>query len=331
MKKRHTRIIGIVLAVSLLAPSSVYFGALAARQPDGAENPGSAIASASSDQEILADISNMTGVPTQEITKLRAEGLNWNQVLVRLQADPYASMEEDRTSRIEALMGEKDGEAVINELIQAGFSREQILQAKLLAERVQVQLASIADSQTSWSPAPPAAVMNSGGAGELLEDKEETEAYSKLAEAFQTSGAIAFMIRLQDEFGGLEQALNEYLLALQLGLNPEDRAAEPGAYEEAKKKRLSENPLFRAITIQSLEEKALEQLQESNRQERENNVSTGQAGGTAGSVLSPAAQEDGPLPAAPASMAPDVRDVKPVNPAEQIMKEIENLNPNKQK
>ncbi len=332
MKKTHTRIIGIVLAVSLLAPSSVYLGARAARPNDTTDSTIPMFTSAVNDQAVLADISNMTGVPVGEIAKLRAEGADWNQVLSKLKAEPYLSIAGDRVSRMGALTGEKDGEAVAAELIQVGFSREQIMQAKLLAERVQMQLASIADNEIFRNPAP----LNPNhkvGTETSTKDEEEMEAYSKLATAFRTSDAISFMVRLQAELGGMEQVLNEYLLALQLELTLEDYAADPKAYEEAKEKQLSFIPLFRAVTIQSIEEQALKQLQESNRREQENAATFGQLDGNKETTL-PATLQEGitaPLPDLPASAAPGVRDVKPVNPAEQIMKEIDHLNPNKQK
>lgn len=331
MKKTHTRIIGIVLAVSLLAPSSVYLGARAARSNDTADSTVSTFASADNDQAVLADISNMTGVPVEEIAKLRAEGADWNQVLSKLKAEPYRSIAGDRVSRMDVLTGEQDGEAVAAELIQAGFSRDQIIQAKLLAERVQMQLESISGSEIFRSPTPlvPA---NKVGTEASTKDEGEMEVYSKLAAAFRTSEAISFMVRLQAELGGMEQVLNEYLLTLQLELTLEDYAADPKAYEETKEKRLSLIPLFRAVTIQTIEEEALKQLQESNRREQKNTVASGQDSSkdTPLSVSVPEGKT-APLPDLPASAAPGVRDVKPVNPAEQIMKEIDHLNPNKQK
>lgn len=332
MKKTHTRIIGIALAVSLLAPSSVYLGARAARSNDTADRTVSTFASAGNDQAVLADISNMTGVPVEEIAKLRAEGADWNQVLSKLKAEPYLSIAGDRVSRLGALTGEKDGEAVAAELIQAGFSQEQIMQAKLLAERVQMQLESISGSEIFRSPTPlvPA---NKVGTEASAKDEEDMEAYSKLATVFRTSEAISFMVRLQAKLGGMEQVLNEYLLTLQLELTLEDYAVDPKAYEEAKEKRLCLIPLFRAVTIQSIEEKTLKQLQESNRSEQENKVASGQSSVDKETALQASMPEGltAPLPDLPASTAPGVRDVKPVNPAEQIMKEIDHLNPNKQK
>lgn len=332
MKKTHTRIMGIVLAVSLLAPSSVYLGVRAAKPNDITDSTIPVFTSAVNDQAVLADISNMTGVPVGEIAKLRAEGADWNQVLSKLKAEPYLSVAGDRVSRMGALTGEKDGEAVAAELIQAGFSREQIMQAKLLAERVQMQLASIAGNEIFRNPTP-LVPTKKVGTETSTKDEEEMEAYSKLAAAFRTSEAISFMVRLQGELGGMEQVLNEYLLTLQLELTLEDYAADPKAYEEAKEKRRSLIPLFRAVTIQSIEEEALKQLQESNNREQENTVTSGQSGSDKDNALLASMPEGltAPLPDLPASAAPGVRDVKPVNPAEQVMKEIDHLNPNKQK
>jgi hypothetical protein len=322
------KLASIILAISLVAPFTVYFNPLADKQAAA----GPAAPAGGEEKITAAEISNMTGIPAEEIIRLKQTGLNWNQVLLKLQAEPYSSMAEDKKARLQTLASEGIGEELIQELTAAGYPLEEVLQAKLLAERVQVQLAGIADSATALTPAPaaPDAALQAVFSNDNNVDPEaRLELYRGLAGSYHAADAIALMVKLQETFGGLEQALNEYLLALQLNLDLEDYAADPDAYRKTKEEQLAGKPLFTAITLQSIEEFALERLQEENSRNQETGASTSVPSANGKSSQPTAEAPAVPLPETPDQAVPNIPNVKPANPAEQIMNELKALNPNK--
>lgn len=326
MKRKHMKLVAIFLAISLAAPFTVFFNAMANKQPAANAAAGSPTNEAQ-EKATAADISNMTGVKAEDILKLREEGLNWNQVLTELKSNSYTGADKEQNSRLQTLAGEGISENVVNELVAKGYSHDEIMEAKLVVERVQFQLEEIVNGvDTPSSPAPSAPAVTaltdpSAGKGNL-------EAYRKVAGSYNPALAVSLMLELKDAFGGLEQVLNEYLLTLQVGLDLEKYSSDPAAYKKSKEQATAGLIPEDIVTVSSIEKLSMETLQEQNKNNRNEE---GEISSTLGHTTpsKEASANAGPLPDSPVSSVPVVKDVKPMNPTEAVMNEIKTLNPNK--
>ncbi|CAG7658642.1 hypothetical protein ACFQI7_32640 [Paenibacillus allorhizosphaerae] len=315
MRKRlsetQKKVMVILLGVTLLSQVFYVF-------PFLSSHPQQTLAQSGDEARAAAEISNLTGVRTEEILRIKHTDLSWNQVLEVLKNRHPNGIEAQKEQRSSLLAQAGTGDELIKQLMEQGYSHEEIMQAKLLAERVQSQLQELTDTDRKPLVERPSA--------ELLPDrkgKDKAEAYRKLAEGFQTQAAIVFMLELKSAFGSMEAVLDEYLLSLQAELKLEDYLKDKDAYLKAKADKLAGITPDRIVTVSSLEQELLEIIKADNQGLKDDPMS----GGSLSSVQNKETKvRDSPLPDVP---VPSVKDVKPVNPADQIQKELNALNPNK--
>lgn len=301
----------LILAGSLFSSLLLYYDFSGSGQAAEGQEP----LVGSNDSSIAADISNMTGVTTEEIMRLRQDGMDWNTVLSKLRTQQYSIPADTKSLRLQELASEGVGEDWIEQLVQSGYSQDEVLSAKLAVERVHYQLTNLTTTAASSK--------------NQHEDKKED--LEKLSSAFQVSEAIRWTVLLRATLGGTEQALNEYLEALVLELNLEECLSSREEYLKKKEEKLAARPLYQPITVQSIEEWALQALQASNEASRSQPEPTAGASWTGQDGQAEAVIPGLPQPEAPVPATPAVRSVKPVNPAEQIMSEVQSLNPNRPK
>lgn len=300
-------IVALVLVLALAIQTVVF------TMGDGNKrSAGAAVDSAeSADPSIAADISNLTGVKTEEVLKLKQSGLTWNGVLDQLKAG-NGGTDEQREAR-SGLLAESGMEDIVAKLRESGFEDGQIHEAKMLAERIGFQLEEIASGTGAPQPAVP--VPGEDGTDTAL------EAIRQVAERYEAGMALYYMLVLQKELGGPEAVLDEYLLALQIGIDLEDFARDREAYEQAKAEKLASLKPTDRVTAAGVDEAMLERF-------RQNPVSIGASASEAGATDTAkleGTKADSVLPDAP---VPEMRDVRPVNPAEQLRQELDALNPN---
>lgn len=298
----------LLLCVALIVPSFL----LVLSKDEESETKG--------DAAVAADISNMTGVKTELILNLRQAGLSWNEVLESLEKKGKDN-KSAKNDRSELLAGVGIEETIVK-LQEEGFVDEDMMEAKMIAERLQFQLQELTDDQAKGPEQP--AVLTVAGEEEKKKDAK-IEAIRKLSGQFDLGMAVYGMVKLKQSFGSFEAALDEYLLALQLGIRFEQYFEDKEAYLKEKEEKSASLTHDEIITITVVELTMLENVQQNNRQAAEDDRKTPQAEIMASELSSSSKGEmslhDIPLP--------QVAEVKPENPAMQVMKEIESLNPNK--
>ncbi|WP_248930457.1 hypothetical protein [Paenibacillus hamazuiensis] len=308
---RYNKHIAILLAIALLVQMFVVFpwGTLGVRQ---AFTGGST----SEDGKIAADISNLTGVTVQEIMKLKQSGKSWNEVLEVLKNRP-AIGQTDKESRDKLLSQSGIGEDDLDSLLAQGYSNQEIKEARFIAERLQFQLKEIVEQ----SPLKQVEIPSAESMLNLKNDAKK-EAYEKIAEGFSLKTAVTLMLKLKKDLGSFEAVLDEYLLALQIGLELEDYLKDKAQYAKQKEEKSMGIMRNALITLSVLEQDLLDKIKTENMSVKEAFPDTRK---TTDSVLQ-AKEANMPLPDVP---LPKVTDVKPKNPTEEIRNEIRSLDPNK--
>lgn len=309
--KKHYKWIALMVGVAILAQTYTFV------LNDKGKQDKDVLPEVKDDVAIAADISNMTGVKTEDIFKLKQSGLTWNEVLEKLRktGDDNRS---DREQRSELLAG-AGIEETISKLQKQGYSEEDILEAKMAAERLQFQLQDIAGNHAAKPEIPLPAAMTEE------EKKGRTkETIRKLADQFDLSTAVYGMVVLREELSSLEAALDEYLLALQIGIRFELYFSDRKAYLKEKEEKSAGLTQDEIITASVVERVQLEEVQEDNRMMTEGRFTAHPEQQVSTSLQD--SEKESLLPDVP---QPGVHDVRPENPAEKIMQEIEALNPNR--
>lgn len=302
--------IAIIMMIALIAPLVIIVSANT-KPVQSQEIPGEI-------RQTAADISNMTGVPIENIITLKQTGLTWNEVLDKLKKADGGSL-RDKDNRLQTLAETGIGDELVQELIKQGLTKEAILEAKMAVERVQFQLSELVDAAKAVAVVPKVEVMPEKG----TPDADNGSAFREVAGKFDAPLAIRLILRLKQEFGSLEAALDEYLFALQSGLNLEDYLKDRDAYKQTKEDKRLGLLRERLVTVASIEQAILEQIGRNNRAaDRDELPSAG--------VQSPldGGSKNG-LPDVPSAPMPAVKDVKPKNPTEELRNELRTLNPNK--
>ncbi|THF72583.1 hypothetical protein [Cohnella fermenti] len=306
--RKYYKWIAMLVVVALVAETFVYV--LGSKE----ERASSVVNEAQDDGTIAADISNMTGATTEDILKLKRTGMNWNEVLEKLKQTGYDNSEK-KEQRTELLAG-TGIEETMTLLVEKGFSQEEITEARMLAERLQFQLKEL--SAADVGAAPTVSLTGTENKGD-----ESLQAILKMAEQFDLSEAVYNMVLLKKEFGSYEAVLDEYLLSLQIEVDLQQYMSDKEAYLKAKQEKSAGLAHDEIVTSSVVETALLEKIQRSNRSLQGDDV------GVANAVLPSSVQDSNsstPLPDVPQPVA---RDVKPANPADQVMREIEAINPNR--
>ncbi|MBO8173608.1 MAG: hypothetical protein H0Z33_17205 [Bacillaceae bacterium] len=265
------------------------------------------------DQRIAAELSNMTGVSVEQILTYRQNGLTWNEVIdiLKTNSDDLAENPSERNSR---LVSTGLDQIDIQKLKEQGFSEQDITSAKLLVERTVFQLNQIVDSE-AISPDPVIQVEDP------LEQKEDNlAAYKQIIEKFDIKKAVYLILKLNPDFGSMEAVLDEYLLSLQLDMDLELYIRDREKYEEEKENKILTLTDEEIITLARIDDKMLEVI---NKNQKETESEQVEADSNA-PVIEEEDKND-PLPDIP---SPDIEEIKPANPAEEIMEEIRVLDPN---
>lgn len=262
------------------------------------------------DMTTVSEISNMTGVKSEEIIKLRKEGRSWNEILELLKNNPGYKAEGDNIKRKDTLTKNGMEEDTLKKLKEEGCTEEQIIEAKTIVERVIFQLDEIVNMQVMIPSTPEA--------GESIDtDKDDTADYTALAGKIDLNEAVYLILKLQEEFGSIQSAFDEYLCSLQLGIDFRIYLTDKEEYRRMKQQKTAELASQELITLAGIEEKMLDMLQGMNKKDEETPEMKNDG------LSLPWADVESPLPDI---QAPAVQDIKPQNPAEAIMQEINSIN-----
>lgn len=306
-KLNHKRAIAVLLTVCILitmVPILVNF--------QGKES----IAAADTDEKkIAADISSSTGVEIEKILTLKNNGMTWNEILDYLKGKGGSN--EGRAEMEELLTEDVLGEEEAEELLAAGFTTEEIQQANLFAERVQFQLQEIINSNDTKITT---AEQNVPVTGEITTpEKEDLEVYTALAEKFNLKTIITLMLKLQASFGSMEQVMDEYLYSLQVDLDLEEYLIDSEAYLGKKKDKGIEIAHIRILTMSDIETGMIKAIQQKDVYNTANEASV--------TTINPSDNKELPVDNGPDSPLPKMKDVTPANPGEDILLEIQQINP----
>jgi len=321
MRKFRTswRITAIVIALALIAQLSIWATGedfkrtKALGDGNDGQEPGT--------MQIAADISNMSGVPVDEVLRLRQAGLSWDETLERLKnADGKTG--DGRAMRQERLSGSGMGEEAMASLSLLGYSDLQIAEAKLIAERVGRQIAELAEpSMLAAAPEPEPATALSGN---LPNDDESRQAvYRELAERFALEEAVRTILTLAEKLGGYEPALDEYIQALQLDLDIHLLSTDEQAYAEQKEQAMIGMRPDELIRLHDIELDLLDRIR-SDGNAVDDMLQPDQSSAGMGEAFEQ--MDDDPMPDVP---MPVIEDVRPVNPTQAILDEIAAINPNR--
>lgn len=261
-----------------------------------------------------------------------------------------AKMTEDKTgynfSNEEIGMSEKIkrlaglDEAFMDKLKKEGFTETEITEAKLFSERILFQLneiiyavhtmhgkseAEILSELSAMKNSGHEAVPNASG---VVAQKDD-DLYIELVNKFNIELAVTLMLKLKEDFGDIEKVMDEYLFSLQAGIKLEEYFTDKPAYLKKRDEKRMEIGLMNIVTIQKIEEKMLESIQNSikaNSASMDDFLPDKMPGNTDKNSNMPT---DSIKIAIPSEIIPEsgIKTVRPENPAEKILNEINGLSP----
>ena len=297
---KHQKVIAIVIGISfLLAAVPLAMGGLKT-------NP--VKAATSDDKSMSEEISNMTGVKVDEILQLKYQGKSWNEVLDTLKNNESTQKEKDTRSNL--LTRADLGKDYLSKLKNEGFKENEISEVKLLAERLIFQLQEIT-SDTGKAAIPKAEMKETGS--------EDTQAYADLLGKFDLQTACYLMLKLKKDFGSFENVVDEYLYSLQLGIELEEYIIDRKTYQKEKDEKSVGFDPQKVINLQKIDELVLKKVQDENKANLNSDITETDKKSNADK-----SENSNYLPEQP---KPNVKDVKPKNPAEEIMEDIKDINP----
>ncbi|QJD85850.1 hypothetical protein [Cohnella herbarum] len=283
--------------------------------PKNASNSTASAENADDEKRIAAELSNLSGESKEDILQWRSTGKSWNDIISLLSKQDGLNG-TSKAERSQLLAGSGLDEEFIKNLTDAGYTQADITDAKLLAERVLFQLQEIVRSVDNRPKQPIADLKD-----ENQESKDLTT-YFKITDQFDIKTAVYAMTVLKKDFGSIENVMNEYLFALQIGLNFEEYSTDKEKYVEDKEdKSIGINP-DSIITIEKIENRMLETIQQGNVLGQEDFTTSYD-----NAALSDESQINNPLPDVP---NPNAINVIPENPTDAVMREIQSIDPNRQ-
>jgi hypothetical protein len=298
--------IAILLVAALLVPMFLY----------SMDNLGTSVIAQDQgeDERIAAEVSNMTGVSTKEILELRKNSKSWQEVLEKLKGYEKNQNENGRELRSQSLAN-SGLEEDFSERLTKEFTNEEIMEARLIVERLIFQLQEITEKEQTKVLSPSAAVSESNH-GEI-----DISSYEKLLEQLHLETAIYLSLKLAEDFGSIEAVLDEYLFALQMDLQFETYLNDKTQYMKNREEKSLGITQDKVITLAKIEEKMIEQIQSNNSVNQSFSIEEGTV--PVGNEKQSFTENNVESP------IPEVRDVKPQNPADQIIEEIKAIDPNK--
>lgn len=310
------------LKVTALVLTAIFMFSILAFAIDGINmipvNAGSQTGAVNSDDRRIAEeISNMTGVTVEEILSVRNTCRSWNDVLCELKSDSYR-LGENAARRETYLLQPGIEETDIKKLRNEGFTDDELQQAALLIERVIFQLREISAADN--------AVYTMPETGSPIDNKEDERGkFRELADLIDIKKCLYLVLKLRNEFGSMESVMDEYLFSIQAGIDMALYIADKEEYLKQRNEKEIEPEFRDIITTRKIEEKLLELLSQKKDIDKTDIASPDMAvfqknfeiGSSAGSNILPDIS------------LPETRDLRPTNPAESIMKEIDILDPMK--
>ncbi|MEK3713733.1 MULTISPECIES: hypothetical protein [unclassified Paenibacillus] len=309
IRKRTYRYISIAIIVVLLAEAAIVTFPRLSRESAVQES------SQQLDEQTAAELSNLSGVAAKQILAMKKSGSSWNEITETLKQQLPENNTEDKQGRSNLLHEAGLGEELLKELRQKGFQDDEIMEAKMLTERTMQQLKEVVSSAESMVEKPEASPDPSGSAEEDLQS-----AYVTINEQFNEGEAVTLLLTLQQEFGSMEAVMNEYLLSLQIGLNLKDYITDPKTYQENKEQQTITLKESEIVTLDALEKRMLEQLQQGNEAP---DLKVAEKDYDPSNMVTEDKES-----LIPDINPPTVQDVRPENPGESVRQEIQAMNPN---
>ena len=271
----------------------------------------------SEDKRIASEISNETGFSIEEVFSYKIPGRTWNEVLSILKTTSHSSDTGLKSDRDSTLLNYGLDEDFIQHLKKEGFTEQEIIDTKILEERVMLQLLEI--TSTSGIPEDEVEILKTDTEIKFS-DKEDLTSYKDLTEKIDIKKAVYFMLKLKSEFGSYEKVFDEYLYSIQLGIDLHEYISDKESYLKKKDDKKSSLSELKVITLEKIEEKSIEILQKDNFDSTQE-VSAPKNDKSADNVVS---ADKSPLPEVPKVK---VEDVKPKSPTDEVMNEIKEINP----
>lgn len=298
-KKKSKTLIIVLVIVSISIPSTI-ISAIALNNDNNHQNVAS---QTDEERTIAAQISNITGESIEEILEMKNNGITWNEILELLEIEDV-SIDEVK-QREDILLQTGLNEELIQNLISHGYSEEDIMDAKMLIERVMSQLQDIVTEST---------VINTSINNFEINKNDEINNFNNLYKKIDVEKAITLMLALKEDFGTIEKVLDEYLYTLQIGIDLDNYLINKEEYTEVRNLKSIEINITNIITIAKIEEKILEIIQSKNANiVEEENIMLNQL--LDNEVKTPST----PLPN---------NNPQPQDPLEDVMKEIEEITNN---
>lgn len=310
IKMKFRKPLAIIIALCLLLPTILVVSTAGIK--NNADVKEALKKLTTEERKIVDDISNLTGAKVEEIIDLKDLGYSWNEILERLK-NKGQNNQQDRADRNKLLAENNLGEDYLKKLLEEGFSQNEITEAKMLVERVIFQLKEITEFAGDTLLLP----------SEKPEEgkKDDIEAYRELAGKIEFKNAVYLILKLKKDFGSLEKAMDEYLYVLQAEISLELYLKDKDAYEKEKLEKSASINGQKLITLEKIEAKMLEVIQNKNTKNRgfEDNETSG-------------IQELEKMPGLnmgkedlPPSPVPDVGNMRPKAPGEDVMKEVNDI------
>jgi hypothetical protein len=325
ISKGISKYIAIMISALILVNTAVMIGRYRK------ENTIKAISLSKEDMEIAAQISNITGIKAEDISKIKAKGYSWNEVLAQCKNNKTSSSDQLSSTMLSSSMSDE----YIKKLNAEGFSNDEINAAQLIVERVQLQLKELTDNSDSITSQPANEIDPQSISGDQVANNSnnklidsnigtnsDEESYRELQEKFDFQKAIYLMLKLKKDFGSFELVLDEYLYSIQVGIDLEQYIKDKKKYEEEKAGKSAGIDKAKLLTLAKLEEKILEKIQLGNQKYNSRTIATSDSNNKNVNVSNSATNSDKSLQ----SPLPDTSNNGVKNTADSIMQEIKDIN-----
>lgn len=304
--KKYKKLLIVLVIIALLLPTfTITNGLISTNDVTAAKDM------SIEDKRIAEDISNMTGVKIDEIVEQKNQGATWNEVLDKLKKVDYTNQNE-RDARNTVLATTGVDSELVKRLKSEGFKDDEINEAKMLIDRVTLQLSEIITSQDGNDQQ-----LRSVSTDIDTQTEEDITQYAELSDKIDTNTALYLILKLSKDFITKENVLDEYLLSLQIGVNFEDYIVDKKTYETEKNEKMISADLQKIITIAKIEETLLKLIQQ--RSVKDKNNDDLESGSENESDISNPDIISQELP------IPYVGEARPQSPTEDVMKEVNEI------
>ena len=240
--KKQKRIISVILTVTLLSAAAATVtgvGALTVKSLNDAVTREHQANEA--DRNMAQNISDVTGVSTATLLKMKTDNNSWNDVLQEIQDRGVANTQDMTDEELAALTAAQDAEDVKT--------------VTALAQRVIFNLREITAKQSTQEIQKQAVVAEPGET-----EPEDERDFETLAVRFQKNRSVYLTLALCEQFGSFEQTMDEYLYSLQIEVDFALCLQDADEYEKQVAKKGAELLRSDAITVSLIEQTMLELL-----------------------------------------------------------------------